>query len=151
MMKPAALLLADGTRFDGEGLGFDALALGEAVFYTGMTGYEEALTDPSYAGQLLTFTYPMIGNYGISGTAAQHGRACVSGAIVKRISKHPSHHQMTTDLGSWLVEQRVPTLVGVDTCRTRGRYSGDREDGGGTRSVRARDEHRRARCRRCHA
>jgi carbamoyl-phosphate synthase small subunit len=115
MMKPAALLLADGTRFDGEGLGFDALALGEAVFYTGMTGYEEALTDPSYAGQLLTFTYPMIGNYGISGTAAQHGRACVSGAILKRISKHPSHHQMTTDLGSWLVEQRVPTLVGVDT------------------------------------
>ena len=75
MMKPASLLLADGTRFDGEGIGYDALALGEAVFYTGMTGYEEALTDPSYAGQLLTFTYPMIGNYGISGTAAQHGRA----------------------------------------------------------------------------
>jgi carbamoyl-phosphate synthase small subunit len=115
MMKPAALLLADGTRFDGEGIGYDALALGEAVFYTGMTGYEEALTDPSYAGQLLAFTYPMIGNYGISGSAAQHARACVAGAIVKRIAAHPSHHAMTTDLASWLVAERIPTLVGIDT------------------------------------
>jgi carbamoyl-phosphate synthase small subunit len=93
MMKPASLLLADGTRFDGEGIGYDALALGEAVFYT----------------------YPMIGNYGISGTAAQHERACVAGAIVKRIAAHPSHYAMTSDLASWLAEQRVPTLVGVDT------------------------------------
>jgi carbamoyl-phosphate synthase small subunit len=115
MRKPASLLLADGTRFDGEGIGPDALALGEAVFYTGMTGYEEALTDPSYAGQLLTFTYPMIGNYGISGSAAQHEGACVAGAIVKRLCTRPSHHAMVTDLGSWLAAQRVPTLVGVDT------------------------------------
>jgi carbamoyl-phosphate synthase small subunit len=115
MMKPASLLLADGTRFDGEGIGYDALALGEAVFFTGMTGYEEALTDPSYAGQLLTFTYPMIGNYGISGTASQHHRACVAGAIVKRIARHPSHHAMTDDLPTWLAAQRVPTLVGIDT------------------------------------
>ena len=115
MHMPAALLLADGTRFDGEGIGYDALALGEAVFYTGMTGYEEALTDPSYAGQLLTFTYPMIGNYGISGSASQHRRACVAGAIVKQIAKHPSHHAMTSDLSSWLSEQRVPALAGIDT------------------------------------
>ena len=114
-MKPASLLLADGTRFDGDGIGYDALALGEAVFFTGMTGYEEALTDPSYAGQLLTFTFPMIGNYGISGTAAQHERACVAGAIMKHISDHPSHHQMKSDLPTWLAEQRVPTLVGIDT------------------------------------
>lgn len=115
MKKAASLLLADGTRFDGEGIGYDALALGEAVFYTGMTGYEEALTDPSYAGQLLTFTYPMIGNYGISGSAAQHESACVAGAIIKRIARHPSHHASLTDLASWLDEQRVPTLIGVDT------------------------------------
>jgi carbamoyl-phosphate synthase small subunit len=115
MKKPASLLLADGTRFDGEGIGADALALGEAVFYTGMTGYEEALTDPSYAGQLLTFTFPMIGNYGISGSAAQHGSASVAGAVMKRLAMHPSHHAMTMDLGSWLIEQRVPTLVGIDT------------------------------------
>ena len=115
MMKPAALLLADGTRFEGEGIGYDAIALGEAVFFTGMTGYEEALTDPSYAGQILTFTYPMIGNYGISGTAAQHRRACVTGTVIKRIAAHPSHHAMTNDLASWLTEQRVPALVGIDT------------------------------------
>jgi carbamoyl-phosphate synthase small subunit len=112
---PATLLLADGSRFDGTGIGNDALALGEAVFYTGMTGYEEALTDPSYAGQLLTFTYPMIGNYGVSGAAAQHARACVAGAVMKRIAPHPSHHAMRWDLASWLVAQHVPALVDVDT------------------------------------
>jgi carbamoyl-phosphate synthase small subunit len=111
---PAALFLADGSRFDGYGLS-DGLALGEAVFYTGMTGYEEALTDPSYAGQILTFTYPMIGNYGISGSAAQYKRACASGAVVKQIARHPSHHMMQTDLASWLQEQNVPALIGADT------------------------------------
>jgi carbamoyl-phosphate synthase small subunit len=80
-----------------------------------MTGYEEALTDPSYAGQILTFTYPMIGNYGISGTAAQHERACVAGAVMKRIAEHPSHHAMRAPLGGWLAEQRIPVLAGIDT------------------------------------
>ena len=116
MTIPAALFLADGSRFDGRGLDFEGLALGEAVFYTGMTGYEEALTDPSYAGQLLTFTYPMIGNYGISGTAAQYDRACVAGAIVKSVARHPSHHWSTTDLATWLREQRIPpAMEGADT------------------------------------
>ncbi|MGH8163682.1 MAG: glutamine-hydrolyzing carbamoyl-phosphate synthase small subunit, partial [Rhodanobacteraceae bacterium] len=91
------------------------VALGEAVFYTGMTGYEEALTDPSYAGQILTFTYPMIGNYGISGSSAQYSRACVAGAVIKRIARHPSHHQMESDLPGWLDRQRVPALVDADT------------------------------------
>lgn len=115
MPLPAALFLADGSRFDGEGLDFEGIALGEAVFYTGMTGYEEALTDPSYAGQILTFTYPMIGNYGISGSAAQYGRACVAGAVVKQIARHPSHHLAKQDLPSWLEDQQIPTLVGADT------------------------------------
>ncbi len=114
-MNKAALFLADGTRFDGNGLEFAGLALGEAVFYTGMTGYEEALTDPSYAGQILTFTYPMIGNYGISGEVAQYPRACVAGAVMKRISHHPSHHAARTDLPSWLNEQHVPTMTDADT------------------------------------
>ena len=114
-MIPASLLLADGTRFDGEGIGKPALAIGEAVFYTGMTGYEEALTDPSYAGQILNFTFPMIGNYGISGTASQHPKACVAGAVMKRISYKPSHWAMTQDLPSWLEAEGVPTIVGVDT------------------------------------
>ncbi|HEY3676610.1 MAG TPA: glutamine-hydrolyzing carbamoyl-phosphate synthase small subunit [Candidatus Tumulicola sp.] len=111
---PAALFLADGSRFDGYGLA-DGLALGEAVFYTGMTGYEEALTDPSYAGQILTFTYPMIGNYGISGSASQYPRACAAGTVVKQIARHPSHHLCRTDLPAWLMEQNVPTLIGADT------------------------------------
>ena len=112
---PAALFLADGSRFDGHGLGVEGIALGEAVFYTGMTGYEEALTDPSYAGQILTFTYPMIGNYGISGSAAQYGRPCAAATVIKQIAHHPSHHLSKQSLPSWLDEQRVPALVGADT------------------------------------
>lgn len=115
MVTPAALFLADGSRFDGHGLEYEGIALGEAVFYTGMTGYEEALTDPSYAGQLLTFTYPMIGNYGISGEAAQYERACVAGAIVKEISYHPSHRLTKGTLPAWLDDEGIPTLVGADT------------------------------------
>jgi carbamoyl-phosphate synthase small subunit len=114
-MKRAALFLADGTRFDGEGLDCEGVALGEAVFYTGMTGYEEALTDPSYAGQILTFTFPMIGNYGMSGEAAQYSRACVAGAVIKHIARHPSHHASHSDLPSWLNQERVPTMVEADT------------------------------------
>ena len=114
-MRVASLLLADGSRYDGEGAGADGLALGEAVFFTGMTGYEEALTDPSYAGQILTFTYPLIGNYGISNTVAQHPRACVAGAVMKALSRHPSHHAMRSDLATWLREQSVPAIIGVDT------------------------------------
>jgi len=112
---PAALFLADGSRFDGSGLGVTGIALGEAVFFTGMTGYEEALTDPSYAGQILTFTYPMIGNYGISGDAAQYWRACVAGTVIKNVAFHPSHHSARTDLPSWLDAERIPALVGADT------------------------------------
>lgn len=111
----ASLLLADGARYDGDGLNVEGVALGEAVFYTGMTGYEEALTDPSYAGQILTFTYPMIGNYGVSGKVAQHSRACVAGAVIKHLARRPSHYSSTGDLGSWLEQQRIPTLLGIDT------------------------------------
>ncbi|MBV9277046.1 MAG: carbamoyl-phosphate synthase small subunit, partial [Candidatus Eremiobacteraeota bacterium] len=114
-MKPASLFLADGTRFDGTGLDFEGVALGEAVFYTGMTGYEEALTDPSYSGQILTFTYPMIGNYGISHSAAQYPRACVAGTVIKKLSEHPSHHASAVGLREWLDEQRIATMVGADT------------------------------------
>lgn len=115
MTLKASLLLADGARYDGEGLAVEGVALGEAVFYTGMTGYEEALTDPSYAGQILTFTFPMIGNYGVAGESMQHNRVCVAGAVIKRLARHPSHHASRIDLGSWLESQRIPTLLGIDT------------------------------------
>ena len=80
-----------------------------------MTGYEEALTDPSYAGQILTFTYPMIGNYGISGSASQYRRACVAGTVIKQIAYHPSHHLCTETLPAWLDREGIPTLIGADT------------------------------------
>ncbi|MDQ6944356.1 MAG: glutamine-hydrolyzing carbamoyl-phosphate synthase small subunit [Candidatus Eremiobacteraeota bacterium] len=115
MTNRAALLLADGTRYDGEGLNAIGIALGEAVFYTGMTGYEEALTDPSYAGQILAFTYPLIGNYGVSGSAAQHPHACAAGAVIKHLARHPSHYDSKQDLGSWLDAEGVRTIVGIDT------------------------------------
>ena len=115
MTTPAALFLADGSRFDGFGLRHQGLAMGEAVFYTGMTGYEEALTDPSYAGQILTFTYPLIGNYGISGSAAQYPRACVRGTIIKEIARHPSHYLSKATLPDWLDDQQIPTMIGADT------------------------------------
>jgi carbamoyl-phosphate synthase small subunit len=111
----ATLLLADGTRFDGDGLNATGIALGEAVFYTGMTGYEEAITDPSYAGQILAFTYPLIGNYGISGSVSQHPHACVAGVAIKHIAEHPSHFASKQDLASWLDEQGVRTIAGIDT------------------------------------
>jgi carbamoyl-phosphate synthase small subunit len=114
-MNPATLLLADGTRFEGEGLSATGIALGEAVFYTGMTGYEEAITDPSYAGQILTFTYPLIGNYGVSGQASQHPHPCVAGAVIKHLARKPSHYAAKTDLGSWLDQYGVRTIVGIDT------------------------------------
>jgi len=111
----ATLLLADGTRFDGDGLAATGVALGEAVFYTGMTGYEEAITDPSYAGQILAFTYPLIGNYGVSGVVAQHPHPCVAGVAMKHLAEHPSHHLAKQDLASWLNENGVRTIVGIDT------------------------------------
>ena len=79
-MTSAYVLLEDGTRFDGEACGADAHATGEVVFTTGMSGYQESMTDPSFARQLITFTYPHIGNYGVSGEAmesdAVHARGC---------------------------------------------------------------------------
>ncbi len=113
--KRAVLLLADGTRFEGDGLGPDTTALGEAVFYTGMTGYEEALSDPSYAGQILTFTYPLIGNYGVSRAVFQHPHATVAGCVMKHLARRPSHFESVVDLGSWLEEQAIATIIGVDT------------------------------------
>jgi carbamoyl-phosphate synthase small subunit len=115
MRRDAVLLLADGSRFEGAGIGPDGTSTGEAVFYTGMTGYEEALTDPSYAGQLLVFTYPLIGNYGIDRTVRQHDRICASGGVFKRVSRHPSHWRSTGALPDWFDEEQVRGIEAVDT------------------------------------
>jgi carbamoyl-phosphate synthase small subunit len=113
--RPALLLLADGTAYHGDGIGPDGTSLGEAVFNTCMTGYEEALTDPSYAGQILIFCYPLIGNYGVDPAVRQHATICAAGAVVKRMSRHPHHYRSRGSLPDWLSESRVRAIEGVDT------------------------------------
>jgi carbamoyl-phosphate synthase small subunit len=115
MSSDALLLLADGAEYRGAGVGPDGISAGEAVFYTGMTGYEEALTDPSYAGQLLVFTYPLIGNYGIDPSVRQHDRICASGAVCRRISRHPSHYRSRESLPAWLGREGVRAIEEIDT------------------------------------
>ncbi len=114
-MTQAALLLADGTTYAGSGIGPEGLSLGEAVFFTGVTGYEEALTDPSYAGQIIVFCYPLIGNYGIDPAVRQHKTICAAGAVFKRVSKHPSHHGSHGRLDEWMAAGGVRGIEGVDT------------------------------------
>ncbi len=113
--RPALLLLADGTAYNGDGIGPDGNSQGEAVFNTCMTGYEEALTDPSYAGQILVFTYPLIGNYGLDPDVRQHTTICVAGAVFKRVSRHPSHYRSQGTLPEWLDRSQVRAIEGIDT------------------------------------
>lgn len=108
----ATLMLADGTQFRGWGLGDHMTAGGELVFTTAMTGYQEALTDPSYRGQLLMFTYPLIGNYGMDPGRLQSGEVQARAAIVATLS--PSWPGMSS-LRDYLLANRVPTMYGVDT------------------------------------
>ncbi|MBI5177352.1 glutamine-hydrolyzing carbamoyl-phosphate synthase small subunit [Candidatus Micrarchaeota archaeon] len=111
----AALVLRDGSIFPGTLIGKRAEAVGELVFNTSMTGYQEALTDPSYAGQLLTFSYPIIGNYGIGKEAfespAIHARAC----IVREACPAPTHRLSESPLDEFLSHYGVPGISGVDT------------------------------------
>ncbi|MBV8461323.1 MAG: glutamine-hydrolyzing carbamoyl-phosphate synthase small subunit [Candidatus Eremiobacteraeota bacterium] len=111
----AVLMLADGTTYEGAGIGPDGTSVGEAVFFTGMTGYEEALTDPSYAGQILVFCYPLIGNYGIDPAVRQHKTVCASGAVFRRVSRHPSHYRSADSLPHWLEISDVRGIEGIDT------------------------------------
>jgi carbamoyl-phosphate synthase small subunit len=111
----AYLLLEDGTRFDGLACGADEIAVGEVVFTTSMSGYQETVTDPSYSGQLVSFTYPQIGNYGVSPAAMEsdrvHARAAVMRAAVDR-DDAPGAQQGWL---SWLTERGVPAITDVDT------------------------------------
>src|SRR3989344_7029926 len=120
----ASLLLSDGTAFEGESFGADADADGEVVFNTGMVGYPESLTDPSYRGQILVFTYPLIGNYGVlSEELNEHGfskyfeseQIHVRGVICSQVSEDFSHHAGTKSLPQWLQEHGIPGLTGIDT------------------------------------
>ena len=115
MPERAYLVLEDGTVFEGQPFGAPAEATGEVVFNTSMTGYQEALTDPSYAGQMLVMTYPLQGNYGTNGRDDESGRVQVSAFIVREHCLAPSHRLMTATLHEYLVARGVPGLSGVDT------------------------------------
>lgn len=119
----AQLILDDGSIFEGFSFGSQTSTAGEVVFNTGMTGYPESLTDPSYRGQLLTLTYPLIGNYGVPGNEELNGLAKhfessqvqVSGLIIADYSAEHNHWNSKKSLGQWLEQNNVPGIFGVDT------------------------------------
>ena len=118
------LFLEDGTRFDGEGFGAAARRVGEVVFTTGMVGYPESLTDPSYRGQILTFTYPLLGNYGVpadgrdpDGLPLLESEQVQPRAVIVRATTAPEHWSSARSLESWLLGEGVPGIRGVDTRR----------------------------------
>ncbi|XP_025999670.1 carbamoyl-phosphate synthase [ammonia], mitochondrial isoform X1 [Astatotilapia calliptera] len=123
--QTAHLVLEDGTRMKGISFGHDASVAGELVFNTGLVGYPEALTDPSYRGQILTLTYPIVGNYGVPNTEeldelglrkhVESERIQVSGLLVQDYSHEYSHWNSVKSLGQWLQEEKVPALFGIDT------------------------------------
>lgn len=113
-MKKGYLILQDGQVFEGVRFGAEADTVGELVFTTGMCGYVETLTDPSYAGQIVMQTYPLIGNYGIIREDFE-GACCVKGYVVREYCDTPSNFRTDCDLDTYLKEQGVPGLCGVDT------------------------------------
>jgi carbamoyl-phosphate synthase small subunit len=111
----AYVLLEDGVRLDGLACAADAHAVGEIVFTTSMSGYQEAVTDPSYAGQLITFTYPQIGNYGVSAEAMESDRVHARAAIMRAAVDHDDAPRADTGWLTWLAEQGIPAITDVDT------------------------------------
>ena len=123
-MKEAKLIFDDGTEFCGWSFGYDANAVGEVVFNTAMTGYPESLTDPSYAGQILVATYPLIGNYGVPDTGGEplpkfmeSERIHVKGLVVADYSEKYSHWNAKGSLAEWLKREKIPAITGIDTRR----------------------------------
>lgn len=113
--KPAILVLEDGTTCRGTSFGAEGEVLGEVVFNTSMIGYQEIITDPSYAGQIVTMTYPLIGNYGVNQEDVESRRVFVEGFIVKELSAISSNWRSRGDLGDYLASYQVPGLEGIDT------------------------------------
>ena len=109
------LVLEDGAVFPGEAFGAEISAGGEVVFNTSMTGYQEVLTDPSYAGQLVNLTYPLVGNYGINQQDMESSCIRVAGLIVREHCDQPSHADSERTLHQFLQSQGIPGISGVDT------------------------------------
>jgi carbamoyl-phosphate synthase small subunit len=123
MRKPAGVLvLADGSVFEGELIGapqsdVSVPASGEVVFNTALSGYQEILTDPSYAGQIITFTNPHIGNYGVNATDFESRRLFCRGVVLRELARRPSNRNSQADLESMLVRYGIPGIAGIDTRR----------------------------------
>ncbi len=113
--KPALLVLADGTAYPGWSFGASGTTIGEVVFNTGMTGYQEVLTDPSYRGQIITFTYPELGNTGVNPADEESARPQVKGCIARNISARPSNWRSTQSLQDYLKQHGVLGIYGIDT------------------------------------
>ena len=123
-MKNVTLLLSDGTQFHGKSFGYEAPIAGEVVFNTAMMGYPESLTDPSYAGQLMVLTYPLVGNYGVPPftfeenglpTFMESDKIHASAIIVSDYCEEYSHWNATESLAAWLKREKVPGITGIDT------------------------------------
>src|SRR5437660_3067998 len=112
---PAKLALEDGTVFTGRGFGAGGETFGEVVFNTSMTGYQEILTDPSYKGQIVTMTAPLIGNYGVNDEDAEAERPWVEGFVCREVARVPSNFRATEDLAGYLARRGVVGIEGVDT------------------------------------
>lgn len=120
MTQEALLVLADGTTFEGEAIGADVpggISTGEVVFNTVMSGYQEVITDPSYAGQVITFTYPHIGNYGIAPDDDEARRPHCAGVIVRDLARRPSNWRSNDTLDNFLKRHNLAGIAGVDTRR----------------------------------
>ncbi|MDE5946294.1 MAG: carbamoyl phosphate synthase small subunit [Oscillospiraceae bacterium] len=115
--KKAYLLLADGQIFEGRSFGAEGTVIGEVVFTTGLTGYEETLTDPSYYGQIVTQTFPLIGNYGVNEADRESDKSYVSGYIVREWCNQPSNFRMEGDIDSFLKKENIIGLHNIDTRR----------------------------------
>src|ERR1044072_7064786 len=126
----ALLALEDGSVFHGEGFGARASACGEVCFNTSMTGYQEILTDPSYKGQIVTMTYPLIGNYGVNAADVESWRPHVAGFVVREVSPVVSNWRADFSLAEYLERNGIPGIQGLDTraltkkLRVRGALNG---------------------------
>ena len=115
LIRKAILALADGTVYEGVGFGASAQIGGEVVFNTGIVGYPESITDPSYHGQILCQTYPLIGNYGVNPASFESDRPRIAGYVVSELCEKPSHATSSRTLDEWLRESGIPAIAGVDT------------------------------------
>jgi carbamoyl-phosphate synthase small subunit len=117
LTKPAILALADGSIFRGEAIGADGQTVGEVVFNTAMTGYQEILTDPSYAQQIVTLTYPHIGNTGTTPEDAESDRVWSAGLVIRDLPLVASNWRNTMSLSDYLKANNVVAIAGIDTRR----------------------------------